>query len=58
MRSAIFSFALTFAATAALLQTGLLPSAWGNGAPESGFEERHADENKAEIEAQLRLTRA
>ena len=57
MRSTFLSFALTFAATALLLQGGMLPSAWSNSDP-AGFEARHAAENKAEVEAKLGLSGA
>lgn len=57
MRSTFLSFALTFAATALLLQSGVLPNAWGNADP-AGFEARHASENKAEVEAKLGLSGA
>jgi hypothetical protein len=60
MKSALKSSMLAFAATAALMQFNLLPSAWATAAQpdESGFAARHADEDAAEVEAELGLNGA
>jgi hypothetical protein len=47
---------LGFAVTASLLLLGLVPGAWqAASGPESGFEARHAAENRTEVEARLGL---
>ena len=50
---------ISFAVTAALLSLNVLPRAWqaARAAP-SGFEERHAQENRADVEKGLGLTRS
>jgi hypothetical protein len=53
MKSALIGFVLT--AAMLTLSPGLLPSAWSSPAEEGGFAARHANENSAEIEAQLGL---
>jgi hypothetical protein len=52
MKSVLFGFA----ATAALLSLNVLPGAWGTTASgQSGFEERHSNENVEQLEADLGL---
>jgi hypothetical protein len=57
MKSALISFAVT--AALLTLDVGLLPNAGRVSAEDmSGFAERHAHEDAAELEARLGLTRA
>lgn len=53
MKSALIGFVLT--AAMLTLSPGLLPSVWSGSAEQSGFAARHANENSAELEAQLGL---
>jgi hypothetical protein len=57
MKSALISFAVT--AALLTLDVGLLPNAGRASAEDmSGFAERHAHEDAAELEARLGLTKA
>ena len=59
MKSTLTSLAAAFALTAALLQLGVLPGAWGPAGPDqSAFEARHAGENRAAVAAELDLPAA
>ena len=50
---------ISFAVTAALLSLNVLPRPWQTAAgSSSGFEQRHAQENRADVEKGLGLTRS
>jgi hypothetical protein len=49
---------ISFAVTAALLSLNVLPRPWQTAGAASGFEQRHAQENRADVEKGLGLTRS
>ncbi|HEY0149594.1 MAG TPA: hypothetical protein VGB70_11410 [Allosphingosinicella sp.] len=48
---------ISFAVTAALLSLNVLPRVWTGEGPADAYETRHAQENKADVEARLGITR-